>query len=139
SPFGDITTLMVWAKQKVDTFEFLAIFSPSLVNWLIPAAVMALFVPKTRPEPLKEPVVLNDGWWGVTLLFLLTIVTAVVFHIALHLPPFLGMTTGLAYFFIYGFYRRIKEHRLQMSKPVDVLRNVADVEWDTMLFFFGVI
>jgi Na+/H+ antiporter NhaD/arsenite permease-like protein len=139
SPFGDITTLMVWSAKKVGTFEFLDIFLPSLVNWLIPATVMSLFVPKTRPEPLKEQVVLKEGWWVVIVLFLLTIGTAVYFHIALHLPPFLGMTTGLAYFFIYGFYRRIKEHRLQMARPVDVFRNVADVEWDTMLFFFGVI
>ena len=139
SPFGDITTLMVWAAGKVETGQFLAIFLPSLVNWLIPAAVMVMFIPKTKPEPLKKAVELKDGWWLVVVLFLATIATAVTFHSVLHLPPFLGMTTGLGYFFIYGFSRRLKEIRMRKAEPIDVLKNVADVEWDTMLFFFGVI
>jgi Na+/H+ antiporter NhaD/arsenite permease-like protein len=100
---------------------------------------MSMFVPKDKPEPLTRQVELKDGWWLVVLMFLATIVTAVTFHTVLHLPPFLGMTTGLGYFFIYGFYRRHKEVRMQFEEPVDVLKNVADVEWDTMLFFFGVI
>ncbi len=37
SPFGDITTLMVWQKNKVAFSQFFAIFMPSVVNWLIPA------------------------------------------------------------------------------------------------------
>ncbi len=40
SPFGDITTLMVWQKDKVTFFEFFALFVPSLVNWLVPAVIM---------------------------------------------------------------------------------------------------
>ncbi|MCB9870275.1 MAG: sodium:proton antiporter NhaD [Planctomycetes bacterium] len=139
SPFGDITTLMVWAAQKVEATEFFKIFVPSLVNWLIPAIAMTMFVPKERPAPLTEKVELKDGWWLVILMFLATICTAVVFHSVYHLPPFLGMTSGLGYFFIYGFLRRLKEIRMQFDEPLDVLNNVADVEWDTMLFFFGVI
>ena len=40
-PFGDITTLMVWQKGKLEFFEFFALFVPSLVNWLVPAAIMS--------------------------------------------------------------------------------------------------
>ena len=139
SPFGDITTLMVWQEGHIETSKFIQILVPSIVNWLIPAALMVLFVPKERPAPLKEEVELRDGWWLVVLLFLMTIATAVMFHAWLHLPPFLGMTTGLGYFFAYGYFRRLKDTRMKKAEPVDVLKNVADVEWDTMLFFFGVI
>ena len=139
SPFGDITTLMVWAAGHVPTMEFTQILLPSVVNWIVPACFMVFFVPKTKPEPLTEEVELKDGWWVVTVLFLMTIATAVTFHSVFHLPPFLGMTTGLGYLFIYGFFRRMKETRMKKASPVDVLKNVADVEWDTMLFFFGVI
>ena len=48
SPFGDITTLMVWQKGWS---EFLASFCavlPSLVNWLVPAAIMHFAIPKRR-------------------------------------------------------------------------------------------
>jgi len=139
SPFGDITTLMVWQANKVHTFEFIKLIVPSLVNWLVPAFAMCLFISKDKPPPLKEDVELKAGWYVVITLFLATIATAVTFHAKWGLPPFLGMTTGLGYFFVYGFVRRLREVRMRMAKPVDVLQNVADVEWDTLLFFFGVI
>ncbi|MCA9310346.1 MAG: sodium:proton antiporter NhaD, partial [Phycisphaerales bacterium] len=65
SPFGDITTLMVWQAGKVETMRFLEIFIPSLVSWLVPAIVMSLSLPKIKPEPLKEEVKLGQGWWVV--------------------------------------------------------------------------
>ena len=139
SPFGDITTLMVWTGGKVATQEFVALILPSLVNWLVPAAAMHFAIPKQPPAELEQAVELRYGWWVVTLLFLCTIATAVAFHAILHLPPFLGMMTGLSYFFIYGYIRRVRAKRWNKGEPMDVFKNVADVEWDTMLFFFGVI
>ena len=49
SPFGDITTLMVWQKGVVKFGEFFALFLPSVVNWLVPAVLMSFTVPCTRP------------------------------------------------------------------------------------------
>ncbi|MCA8955693.1 MAG: sodium:proton antiporter NhaD, partial [Planctomycetes bacterium] len=56
-----------------------------------------------------------------------------------HLPPFLGMMTGLGYLMLYGYSRRLMARRVENAEPVDVFRNIAEVEWDTLLFFFGVI
>jgi Na+/H+ antiporter NhaD/arsenite permease-like protein len=53
SPFGDITTLMVWQQGKLEFFEFFALFLPSLVNWLVPAALMFAAVPNEKPWPPK--------------------------------------------------------------------------------------
>ncbi len=139
SPFGDITTLMVWQAQKVETLQFLALIPPSIVNWLVPALIMHFAVPKLRPEPMREEVHLKEGWWVVILLFLATIATAVVFHMYLHLPPFLGMTTGLGYLMAYNFIRIRRSHRTTVANDFDVFQHVAEVEWDTLLFFFGVI
>ncbi|MGO3445570.1 MAG: sodium:proton antiporter NhaD, partial [Pseudoalteromonas distincta] len=41
SPFGDITTLMVWQAGLVHFNEFLVLFLPALVNYLVPAAIMS--------------------------------------------------------------------------------------------------
>ena len=139
SPFGDITTLMVWQKGKVPTLEFLQLLVPSLVNWLIPAVCMHFAVPKQKPDPVTEDVELKQGWLVVILLFLLTIATAVIFHAKLHLPPFLGMTTGLGYFMLYGYWRTLKSKKVAHVNKVEVFDNIAEVEWDTLLFFFGVI
>jgi Na+/H+ antiporter NhaD/arsenite permease-like protein len=139
SPFGDITTLMVWQAGKVATTEFFSLVPAALVNWLVPAFLMGLAVPKEKPAPIEHEVVLAHGWLTVILLFLATIVTAVLFHVVLHLPPFMGMMTGLGYYMIYGYLDRLAAHKREMAEPVDVFEDVAAVEWDTMLFFFGVL
>ncbi len=139
SPFGDITTLMVWAAEKVPFDDFFRLLVPSLVNWLVPAFAMSFAVPRERPAPHEEAVELGEGWVTVIVLFLATIATAVSFHVWLHLPPFLGMTTGLGYFMLYGYARRMRAARHGRGRAVDVFDNVAEVEWDTLLFFFGVI
>ena len=102
SPFGDITTLMVWQKGIVDFGTFFALFIPSVVNYLIPAVAMSLAVGKEQPSVTDEKVVTKRGAKRIIFLFVCTIVTAVSFHNFLHLPPFLGMMTGLAYLKLFG-------------------------------------
>lgn len=50
SPFGDITTLMVWQRGKAEFADFFSLFLPSLVNWLVPALIMSFAVPSRKPE-----------------------------------------------------------------------------------------
>ena len=97
SPFGDITTLMVWPKGKLEFFEFFDLFLPALINWLVPAALMFFAVPKGHPAQLDEHVVAKPGMWGVVALFAATIATSVAFKNYLSLPPAMGMMPGLGY------------------------------------------
>ena len=150
SPFGDITTLMVWQKGKLDFFEFFAIFIPALLNWIIPAAIMSLSVAKEKPDVADEAVSMKLGAKRIMVLFLLTIVTAVCFHNFLHLPPAVGMMLGLGYLSFFAYWLKKQEHRqLSGDNPLDVtghqhsafdlFRKIAKAEWDTLLFFYGVI
>ena len=150
SPFGDITTLMVWQKGKVGFFEFFAIFLPSLLNWLIPATIMSFAVEKERPAAHDGAVGMKFGARRIMLLFLLTIVTAVSFHNFLNLPPAVGMMLGLGYLSFFSYYIKKREQRvLSGDNPLDItghnhttfdlFRKVAKAEWDTLLFFYGVI
>jgi len=153
SPFGDITTLMVWQKGVVQFSEFFAIFLPSLVNWLLPAAIMNFAISKKTPHTSKEQYVMKLGAKRIMFLFLLTITTAVSFHNFLHLPPATGMMLGLGYLGFFSYYLKRKEHRIydvddlplshqpQWARPgpFDLFRKVARAEWDTLLFFYGVI
>lgn len=86
SPFGDITTLMVWQAGKVPFGQFFALFIPGLLNFLIPALLMSLMVPRHAPRVLDEEVTLRRGAATIVLLFLLTIGTAVACHHFLQLP-----------------------------------------------------
>lgn len=149
SPFGDITTLMVWQAGIVHFTEFFELFVPSVVNYLVPAVFMSFAVRNDAEQIDDEPVVMRRGAKRVMLLFALTITTAVGFHNFLHLPPFLGMVTGLAYLKIFGYYLRVTHdkfvakdhggHSAGEIVPFDSFREVARAEWDTLLFFFGVI
>lgn len=108
SPFGDITTLMVWQKGKVTFTQFFSIFVPSLVNWIIPAIFMSLAIGRAEPEKLEETVQMKYGAKVMMGLFLLTITTAVCFHNFLHLPPAAGMMLGLGYLGAFSYH--VKRH-----------------------------
>ncbi len=108
SPFGDITTLMVWQKGHVDFHEFFTIFLPSLVNWMLPATIMSLAIGKDKPKTFDEQISLKYGAYVIIGLFLVTIATAVSFHNFLHLPPAAGMMLGLGLLGLYSY--RIKRY-----------------------------
>ncbi len=160
SPFGDITTLMVWQKAieatngAVDFWSFFALFIPSVVNWIIPASIMHFAVPDEKPVSNDEVIVMKRGAKRIIALFLCTIITAVSFHNFLHLPPVIGMLTGLAYLKFFGYYLKTShkkdypsvsddsnksQHIMGDVVPFDVFDGVARAEWDTLLFFYGVV
>ena len=140
TPFGDITTLMVWQKGKVTFWEFFVLFVPSLINWLVPALIMHFAVPETKPEPRTDRVSAKPGATGVVVLFAATIVTAVSFKNFLQLPPALGMMLGLGYLQMWSYFLQRKGHqRNDHDMVLDSFAQVQRVEWDTLLFFFGII
>ncbi len=162
SPFGDITTLLVWQKGVVPFADFFSLLIPSLVNFMLPAAIMHFFIPREQPKPVAAAMRLKRGAKRVILLFLLTIITAVCFENFLHLPPVAGMLAGLTYIKFFSYYlRQTAQARMdaearngahmtdsdEMEIPYyidesyqqfDVFHNVSRLEWDTLLFFYGV-
>ena len=162
SPFGDITTLMVWQQGIVSFQGFFALFLPALVNWLIPAACMSLVIGSEKPAAIREQLQLQPGAFTVVALFLITIAMAVSFHNFLHLPPVLGMMTGLGMLKFYGYYlKRVAQreaaargvrHSIESDNPFevvshtgadreafDIFKRLEKAEWDTLMFFYGVI
>lgn len=159
SPFGDITTLMVWQAGKVEFLEFFHLFFPAVVNFVVPALIMSIFIPKGKPGSVVEEVEMKRGARRIIALFLLTILTAVMGHSLLGLPPVLGMMTGLGYLQFFGYFLRrslpasLEKKRALAEKqgdqerlkslgsvvPFDVFSRVARAEWDTLLFFYGVV
>src|SRR5689334_9039286 len=141
SPFGDITTLMVWQRGVVQFTDFFRLFVPSALNWVIPAAIMSLSVEKRVPSVVESNAEHVKRGGGVVLaLFVATIALTVGLHQFLHLPPFLGMMTGLGVLMLYGhFLRRRDLHARRVDRePFDIFISVRRVEWDTLLFFYGV-
>jgi NhaD family Na+/H+ antiporter len=151
SPFGDITTLMVWQKGIIEFSRFSDLFLPAVVNFIVPATIMNFALPTGKPVAIQtQGKAIKFGGLTIVALFLLTIATAVSFHNFLHLPPVFGMMLGLAYLKFYGYYlrRRSKAWNAATESPpgssndpfnFDVFSKIAQAEWDTLFFFYGVI
>ena len=93
------------------------------------------------------------------MLFLLTIATAISFHAFIHFPPVAGMMMGLGYLQFFGYFlrrtlpaslakktkRELANHdeaalrRIGSVVPFDVFKRISNAEWDTLLFFYGVV
>jgi Na+/H+ antiporter NhaD/arsenite permease-like protein len=158
SPFGDITTLMGWQKGMVHFQEFFALFVPSVVNWLVPAVILGFTVPSEKPEACEEEAILKRGAFVVVGLFILTIAMAVSSHNFLHLPPVLGMMTGLGLLKFFDYYLQqtayshangesMQSTALELEGQelaetrgsFNVFKSMQRSEWDTLMFFYGII
>lgn len=158
SPFGDITTLMVWQRGIMSFWEFFQLFVPSLVNWAVPALIMSFAVPNGVPASAGTGITqVKPGGFVVAALFAATIALTVAVHSILHLPPTLGMMTGLGVLALYGYAIRRRELQLGVgegqtpamldippgfkpaTRPFDIFISMKRVEWDTLMFFYGVV
>ncbi len=158
SPFGDITTLLVWQSGIVPFMDFYSLFIPAVVNFALPAAVMHFWIPTEQPAAVGKAPKMERGALSMIVLFLLTIITAVIFENMLKLPPAAGMLAGLTYLKFFSFYLQktdknqdaasgsahlsedfgVELPTANPSHKFDVFKNIANLEWDTLLFFYGV-
>lgn len=174
SPFGDITTLLIWQKGVVPFGDFFSLLIPAIVNFVLPATIMNFFISSEKPPAVVEAPAMKRGGWVIIGLFALTIITSACFENFLHLPPVAGMMLGLTYLSFFSYYLQKTEslhahHAITpikidyfapmkymnnpsaMVKPeqyeeddeeeeetFDVFHKVANLEWDTLLFFYGV-
>lgn len=136
SPFGDVTTLMVWAAGKGEFAEFLFLFPASFFGWLFTAFLLSRYIPKGKPakDENTQAVFIKPGGKGVIALGFITIATAVISHQMLHLPTFWGMMFGLSVLQIYTYFLKKKR-----NAHVSIFERIAHIENDTLLFFFGLI
>jgi Na+/H+ antiporter NhaD/arsenite permease-like protein len=156
SPFGDITTLMVWQSGTVQFGQFLDLFFPALVNWLLPALIISFTVSKATTLARHTDVKVRKGGWAIAILFLLTIAATVLLDHTLDLPPYLGMMMGLGGLNLFSYFLHRAEarqliqdvessslemqpdDRAQSGRPFSIFIILEKIEWDTLLFFYGI-
>ena len=121
---------------------------------------MSFFISNEKSVPdLSENFEIKRGAKRIVALFILTIATAVLCHSVVNMPPVLGMMMGLGYLKFFGFYLRMSLPRSLDKKrskaeatndaeelkklgniiPFDIFDKIARAEWDTLLFFYGVV
>jgi Na+/H+ antiporter NhaD/arsenite permease-like protein len=158
SAVGGISTLFVWQKGILGFIDLLTLFIPSLVNFLVPAAIIHFSVPRGTPAIQTQLKPMLRGAKRVLFLFGITIILAVGLNVFLEMPPAAGMMLGLSLLQFFSFYLQItanselnttpktnEKHleELELTTEVydpgmfDVFEKVGRLEWDTLLFFYG--
>ncbi|MBL3527079.1 MAG: sodium:proton antiporter NhaD [gamma proteobacterium endosymbiont of Lamellibrachia anaximandri] len=159
SPFGDLTTLVIWQHQittsqgPLDFWSFYNLLIPALTGYLLTALLLSRAIPHGTPKSRVEKIDMLRGGAMILLLFLLTIATSVTFETLLQLPPVIGMMTGLAYLQFFGYYLKKSHNDEELTgeeewiggplpslkkTPFDVFQRISRAEWDAILFLYGI-
>ena len=139
SPLGGISTLFVWQKNILHFTEFFSLTIPCIINFVVPACFMHFSVPKETPAISQQKIELKRGSKRIIFLFILTLAITVSSNVLLELPPAAGMITGLGLLQFFNFYLTYTETAgcEDSQKSFDIFKSIADVDWDTLLFFYG--
>ena len=141
SPLGGISTFFVWQQNILSFGDFFALLIPCVVNVLVPALCMHFTLERGGPDFRSQPVRLKRGSFGVLLIFTATFTVTILSNVYLNMPAVLGMMFGLAVLQTYAYYLNITEpsaaERDESLRGIDIVKCIAGVDWDTLLFFYG--
>lgn len=137
SPFGDLTTLMVWQSGILDFFVFFKLFFPAFISFIIPSIVMFFYIPKQIFIPKDIIYVRNYTAYIVFILFFLTLGLSVCLDVFLLITPTVSMMTGFGLLCFFSYY--IKSVNNSFFLNINIKSAILRIDWDTLLFFYGII
>ncbi len=132
SPFGDLTSLMLWQSGFVSAQDFLALFVPALVSYLIPALLCSVFLEKKKLNLHHKQTMRTELWPIFGLAFFITIMISVIAQHYYEIPAVFGLIAGL------GLLGLIERFLVPPSSDHDVFVRFQHIPWDTLLFFYGI-
>lgn len=142
SPIGDVTTIMLWIKGEVTTFNIIV---KTLLASLACMAVPVWLIGRTLKGDIQRPKTDNEGFQVPHRLRMIVLIMGVcalifvpIFKTITHLPPYLGMLFGLSVLWITTeiLSRKYSKDDTKLPTAVSTLEHV-DVP--TILFFLGIL
>ncbi len=146
TPIGDVTTTMLWIKDKVSTLGLMEhLIIPSLACLVVPL-IIAGFLPvfrgsvsvaaqqaeKGRKKLLSSKTMLLCGVGGL--------IFVPVFKAITGLPPFMGMMFSLAFVWFVSEYVHPEEDFSEERKHMYSVRHaLSRIELASILFFLGIL
>lgn len=145
SPIGDVTTIMLWIREKITASGLINyVVLPSVVCFIVPFFIASyLRVFKGNIEPPEEEVEdesLLSTSKVILFLGLGMIVFVPVFKAMTELPPYLGMMFSLAIVWMVSEYIQPKK-RLEMTEVIMEPTHTAltRIDMPSILFFLGIL
>lgn len=129
---GDVTTLMIFLAGKVQILQLLLLALPALAAVLLLAGLLSIGmngqvnIELSRAEVRKVDV-------AIALIFLATILGTILLNFLFQVPPVLTFLSGLSVMFLVArFFNDDND-----ADPI--LEYVRQVEFETLLFFLGIL
>lgn len=142
SPIGDVTTIMLWIKGEVTTFNIIV---KTLLASLVCMAVPVVLLGFTLKGDIERPEEQTEGFQVphrfrmlVLIMGVCALVFVPIFKTITHLPPYLGMLFGLSILWVTTeiVSRKYSKENVKLPTAVSTLEHV-DVP--TILFFLGIL
>ena len=142
---GDVTTTMLWIKNKIGTVEVMqALLLPSITCLLVPLIGISYFLKgDMNPRDKHHSAHVATGikpWHQKLFLFLglIGLLSVPVFKTYTHLPPFMGMLISLSIMWIISdlISHTLDEATRSSTGVVGVLKRI---DMSSILFFLGIL
>ena len=142
---GDVTTTMLWVKNKISTVDVMRdLFLASVTCLLIPLIITSRWLKGELP-PVSELGDENDDKtiqpWHRALFLVLGLgglMTVPIFKALTHLPPFMGMVMSLGVLWVAS---ELVSHTMdeKTRSSTGVLSALRRVDMSSILFFLGIL
>jgi Na+/H+ antiporter NhaD/arsenite permease-like protein len=145
SVIGDVTTTMLWVKNKIGTVETITqLFIASVFCLLVPLLVMSRGMkgdlPESPPHQESKHEKRLKPWHQILFLTLGigSLVSVPIFKATTHLPPFMGMILALSVLWVIS---ECVKHTLdeKTRTSTGVLAVLQRIDMSSILFFLGIL
>ena len=142
SPIGDVTTIMLWIGGQVTTVNIIVkTIRASLVCMVVPVFIVGATLkgeivrPENDSEGMEVPSHLR-----ILILFMgvFALVFVPIFKTITHLPPYLGMLSGLAMLWVTTEIISRKYEKSGRKLPT-AITTLEHIDTPTILFFLGIL
>ena len=143
SPIGDVTTTMLWVKNKVSAAKLVEyVLIPAIVCLIVPllvASFLPVFKGKIDTSNSEESVTYKSSM-PVLVIGFISIIFVPIFKSITHLPPYIGMLFSLAtMWFISEKFKPIRELSSTDKDKFSIHRAMSRIEFSSILFFLGIL
>lgn len=143
SPIGDVTTTMLWVKNKVSAAKLVEyVLIPAIVCLAVPlliASFLPVFKGNLATSDNNESVTYKSSM-PVLIVGFIAIIFVPIFKSLTHLPPYMGMLFALAtMWFLSEKMKPISELSEKEEDKFGIHRALSRIEFSSILFFLGIL
>lgn len=143
SPIGDVTTTMLWIGGEISSFGIIkSVFLASVANLAIPLIVVSLMLKgKSVGKKAEQNGSGTSTKFERNLMFAVglgSLVMVPVFKEITHLPPFMGILSGLGVLWLVGELVH-REKSDEEKQHLTIVHALARIDMASILFFVGIL